>query len=328
MTRYILRRIAASALVLLLISLAVYLLFFSSAVDPARVMCGRPCYPDRLAQIKAFMQTDRSAFVQWVDFVKGLFVGRTFGAGNEAIHCAAPCVGFSFELRQPVTQLIWQRLPITASIAFGAIVVAVALGMSGGVLAALRRNTWVDQLLRGLTLVLIATPTYLLGLLALLVFGFYLNSVPVSGYVPFAESPVDWAWHLVTPWFVLGALFAASYLRFARNQMLDELGGDHLLALRATGAPRRSVLRVARRGVWVPITTMVGLDIAGLLGGAVFTERVFGIHGLGELLIDAVSRRDLGLVVGTSLFGAALVIVANLVVDIAQGLIDPRIRRG
>lgn len=328
MTRFIIKRLLSSVLVLLLISLAVYLLFFSSAVDPARVMCGRPCYPDRLAQIKAFMQTDRSAVAQWFDFLKGLFAGRTFGSGAEAVHCPAPCVGFSFELRQPVTSLIWQRLPITASIAGGAIVVALVLGMGGGVLAALRRNKPFDHIARGLTLALIATPTYLLGLLALLVFGFYLNMVPVSGYVPFRESPVDWAWHLVMPWCVLGALFAASYLRFARNQMLDELGADHLLALRATGSPRRTVLRTARRGVWVPIVTMVGLDIAGLLGGAVFTERVFGIHGLGELLIDAVSRRDLGLVVGTALFGAALVIIANLVVDIVQGLIDPRIRRG
>ncbi|GAB3707446.1 ABC transporter permease [Mariniluteicoccus flavus] len=327
MILYTLRRLVASVLVLLFISLAVYLLFFSSATDPAQVMCGRPCYPDRLAQIQAFMQTDRSAIEQWFAFLQGLFVGRTYGSGPEAVTCAAPCVGFSFELRQPVTALILERLPVTASIALGAIVVAVALGMSGGVLAALRRNKLFDQVARGISLFLLATPTYLLGLLALLVFGFALNMVPISGYVPFAESPVDWAWHLVAPWFVLGALFAASYLRFARSQMLDELGADHLRALRATGAPRRTVLRSARRGVWVPIVTMVGLDIAGLLGGAVFTERVFGIHGLGELLIDAVTRRDLGLVVGTALFGAALVIVANLVVDIVHGLIDPRIRR-
>lgn len=327
MTRYILKRLAASVLVLLAISLAVYLFFYSSAVDPARVMCGRPCQPERLAQIKEFMQTDRSAFAQWLLFLGGLFTGRTYGSGETAVHCPAPCVGFSFELRQSATSLILDRLPVTASIAVGAIVVAVALGMVFGILSALHRNRPIDHASRGVTLALIATPTYLLGLLGLLVFGFYLNMVPVSGYVPFSESPVEWAWHLVLPWCVLGALFAASYLRYVRNQMLDELGADHLLALRATGAPRRSVLRTARRGVWVPMTTMIGLDIAGLLGGAVFTEKVFGIHGLGDLLLDAVTRKDLGLVVGTSLFGAALVIVANLVVDLVHGLIDPRIRR-
>lgn len=326
MLRFVAQRVAASALILLAISLAVYLLFYSVG-EPAQIMCGRPCYPDRLEQVKAFMQTDKPALQQWFDFLRGLVAGRTFGTGPEAVACDAPCFGFSFDLRQPVTALILERLPITAAIALGAIVVAVALGMSGGIVAALRRNRPFDHLVRGLSLLILATPTYLFGLLALLVFGFALNMVPVSGYVPFAKSPIDWAWHLVTPWLVLGTIFAASYLRFARNQMLDELGADHLLALRATGAPRRTVLRSARRGVWVPIVTMVGLDIAGLLGGAIFTERVFGIHGLGELLIEAVSRRDLGLVVGTALFGAALVIVANLVVDIVHGLIDPRIRR-
>lgn len=326
MLTFVVRRTAAALAILVAISLAVYLLFYSVG-EPAQIMCGRPCQPERLAQVKAFMQTDRSAIEQWFAFLQGLVAGRTFGAGPDAVVCAAPCVGFSFDLRQPVTGLIMERLPITASIAGGAIIVAVALGMSGGVVAALRRNRLFDHVVRGLSLVVLATPTYLFGLLALLLFGFVLNMVPISGYVPFAESPIDWAWHLVTPWLVLGVIFAASYLRFARNQMLDELGADHLLALRATGAPRRTVLRAARRGVWVPIVTMVGLDIAGLLGGAIFTERVFGIHGLGELLIDAVGRRDLGLVVGVTLFAAALVIIANLVVDIIHGLIDPRIRR-
>lgn len=327
MIRFVLKRFIASVLVLLAISFCVYMLFFSSAVDPARVMCGRPCYPDRLEQIKVFMQTDRGAFRQWIDFLVGIVAGRTFGTGPEAIRCAAPCFGFSFELREPVTVLIGQRLPITASIAVGGALLALFLGMGGGVLAALRRNKPIDHVIRASTLGLIATPTYLLGLLAVLVFGFYLNMVPISGYVPFRESPIDWAWHLILPWCVIGALTASSYMRFARNQMLDELSADHLLAERATGAPRRRVLKSARRGVWIPLMTMFGLDLAGLLGGAVFTERVFGIHGLGELLIDAVTRRDLGLVVGTALFGAALVITANFVVDIVHGLIDPRIRR-
>ncbi|GAB48317.1 ABC transporter permease [Mobilicoccus pelagius] len=327
MTRFVARRVLASVLVLVAISFCVYMLFYSSAVDPARVMCGRPCRPDRLAQIKSFMQTDRDAFHQWLDFLAGLFQGRTFGSGAEAVTCVAPCVGFSFELRRPVTELILERLPVTASIAFGGALTALALGFGGGVHAALRRGRPFDHAARGVSLALIATPTYLLGLVAVLIFGFYLDMVPVSGYVPFRESPVGWAWHLVLPWLVIGALNAATYLRFARNQMLEELSAEHLRTERATGAPRRHVLRTARRGVWVPIITMFGLDLAGLLGGAVFTERVFGMHGLGDLLIDAVGRRDLGLVVGTALFGAALVIAANLVVDIVHGLIDPRIRR-
>ncbi|SER73738.1 peptide/nickel transport system permease protein [Propionibacterium cyclohexanicum] len=328
MVRFIVRRVIISVFVLLAISLCVYLIFYSSTVDPARVICGRPCQPERLTQIHQLMDIDKPAFAQWLDFVKGLFVGRTFGTGPSAMICSAPCLGYSFDLRQSVTSLIVARLPITASIAVGGAVLALFAGMASGILAARHRNRLPDHLVRGSSLVLLATPTYLLGLIAILVFGFWLNMVPVSGYVPFGESPVEWLWHLVLPWCVIAALSGSSYARYARNQMLDELGAEHLLALRATGASPRTVGRTARRGVWVPIITLFGLDLAGLLGGAVFTERVFGMHGIGDLLIDGVGRHDLGVVVGTALFGAALIIAANLVVDIAYGFIDPRVRRG
>lgn len=327
MIGFVARRVVVSVLVLLAISLCVYLLFYSAAVDPARVVCGRPCQPERLAQIKVFMQSDKPAILQWLDFVRGLVIGRTYGSGAEAVVCSAPCLGFSFDLRQPVRTLIAQRLPVTASIAVGGAALSLVIGMVGGVLAARRQGRVADYAVRGFSLTMIATPTYLLGLLAILLFGFALNMVPVSGYTNLLVSPVDWAWHLILPWCVIAALNGSTYARYARNQMLDELSAEHLLALRATGAPRRRVLRTARRGVWVPVITLFGLDLAGLLGGAIFTERVFTMHGIGDLLIDGVNRHDLGVVVGTALFGAALIVMANLVVDIVHGLIDPRVRR-
>jgi peptide/nickel transport system permease protein len=328
MTWYIIRRLVVSLLVLLAVSFCVFMLFYSGPSDPARIMCGKPCQPERLAQVKHFMGTDKGAFVQWLDFLKGLFVGRTYGSGAEAAHCAAPCFGFSFDQRQSVTTLIWSRLPVTASIAFGGAAVSLLLGMTLGPLAAIFRGRPLDGLVRGGSLLLVATPTYLLGLLAILVFGFKLNMVPVSGYVALTSDPVQWAWHLVLPWCVIGFINAAGYARFARNQMLDELGSDYLLAQRATGAPRRIVRKAARRSVWVPITTLFGLDLAMLLGGSIFTEKVFSMHGIGDLLIGGVSSHDLGIVVGTALFGAALIIIGNLVVDVVQGFIDPRVRRG
>lgn len=328
MTSYLARRLLVSLLVLLAISFCVFMLFYSGPSDPARVMCGKPCQPERLAQVKHFMGTDHSAFVQWLDFLKGLFVGRTYGTGAETAHCSAPCFGFSFDQRQSVTSLIWSRLPVTASIALGGAAVSLLVGMTLGPLAAIFRGRWPDAMVRGGSLFLVATPAYLLGLLGILLFGFQLNMVPVSGYVPLTQSPVDWAWHLILPWCVIGLINAAGYARFARNQMLDELGSDHLLAQRATGANRRTVRRTARRGVWVPITTLFGLDLAMLLSGSIFTERVFSMHGIGDLLIGGVSSHDLGIVVGTALFGAALIIVGNLIVDVVQGSIDPRVRRG
>ncbi|WP_265445795.1 ABC transporter permease [Flexivirga meconopsidis] len=328
MAWYLARRLAASVVVLLAISFCVYLLFYSGPSDPARVLCGKPCQPERLSQIKQFMGTDKSAVVQWVDFVKGLFVGRTYGTGAEAARCAAPCFGFSFDQRQSVTSLIWSRLPITASIAIGGAVVSLIVGMTLGPLAARFRGGVLDGLVRGGSLLLVAMPAYLLGLLAILVFGFQLNMVPVSGYVPLSESPVDWAWHLILPWCVLGLINGAAYARYARNQMLDELGSDYLLAERATGASARRVRRTARRSVWVPVTTLFGIDLALMLGGTIFTEKVFSMHGIGDLLLGGVSSHDLGIVVGTALFGAALIIVGNLIVDIVQGFIDPRVRRG
>lgn len=328
MITYVARRLAISLVVLLAISFCVFILFYSGPADPARVLCGKPCQPERLAQVKSFMQTDRSAIVQWLDFLRGLFVGRTYGAGAQSVHCAAPCFGFSFDQRQSVTTLIWSRLPITASIALGGAAVSLLVGMTTGPLAALHRGRLADHLMRGGSLLLVATPTYLLGLLAILLFGFKLNMVPVSGYVPLTQDPVEWAWHLVLPWCVIGLINAAAYARFARNQMLDELGADYLLAQRATGAAPRAVRKAARRSVWVPITTLFGIDLATLLGGSIFTEKVFSMHGIGDLLLGGVSAHDLGIVVGTALFGAALVIVGNLVVDIVQGVIDPRVRRG
>jgi peptide/nickel transport system permease protein len=328
MTWYVTRRLAVSLIVLLAVSFCVFMLFYSGPSDPARVMCGKPCQPERLAQVKHFMGTDKGAFVQWLDFLRGLLVGRTYGTGTEAAHCAAPCFGFSFDQRQSVTALILARLPVTASIALGGAAVSLLIGMSLGPLAAVFRGSPLDGMVRGGSLLLVAVPTYLLGLLAILLFGFKLNMVPVSGYAALTSDPVAWAWHLVLPWCVIGLINAAGYARYARNQLLDELGSDYLLAQRATGAPRRTVLRTARRSVWVPVTTLFGLDLAMLLGGSIFTERVFSMHGIGDLLIGGVSSHDLGIVVGTALFGAALIILGNLVVDILQGFIDPRVRRG
>jgi peptide/nickel transport system permease protein len=245
------------------------------------------------------------------------------------VNCQAPCFGYSFPLARPVSTLIMDRLPITASIALGAAVLWLLIGVSLGVLAALNRGRLLDRLSVGVALIGVSTPSFLLGLLAILLFGFWLNMVPVSGYVPLTESPVDWAWHLVTPWIVLALLQAASYIRLTRSQMLEELNLDHITTARAKGAGEaRVVLMHGLRGVLVPVITLFGLDLGGLLGGAILTEKVFSMQGLGDLLISAVGQLDVAVVVGVTLFSAFLIILANLVVDIVHGVLDPRVSHG
>jgi len=326
---FVIRRLFGAALVMLALSFAVYLVFYAIPADPAHLACGKPCTPDRLEQARHFMQLDQSAIQQYLSFLKGIFAGRTFGDGAAAVHCDAPCFGYSFPLARPVTTLILDRLPITASIAIGAAILWLLLGVSLGVVAALRRGRLLDRLSVGVALVGVSTPSFLLGLLAILVFGFWLNMVPVNGYVPFTESPVDWAWHLVTPWLVLAVIQAAAYIRLTRSQMIEELNLDYITTARAKGAGEsRVVVTHGLRGVLVPIITLFGLDLGALLGGAILTEKVFSMQGLGDLLISAVAQLDVAVVVGVTLFSAFLIILANLVVDIVHGVLDPRVSHG
>jgi len=326
---FVMRRLFAAVLVMLALSLAVYLIFYAIPADPAHLACGKPCTPDRLEQARHFMQLDQSTLQQYVNFLKGVFVGRTFGDGTAAVHCNAPCFGYSFPLARPVTTLIMDRLPITASIALGAAILWLLLGVSLGVIAALNRGRILDRLSVGFALIGVSTPSFLLGLLAILVFGFWLNMVPVNGYVPLTESPVDWAWHLITPWIVLAVLQAAAYIRLTRSQMLEELNLDYITTARAKGAGEaRVVLTHGLRGVLVPIITLFGLDLGALLGGAIITEKVFSMQGLGDLLISAVGQLDVAVGVGVTLFSAFLIILANLFVDIVHGVLDPRVSHG
>ncbi|MGW6275886.1 ABC transporter permease [Kribbella sp. NPDC055071] len=326
---FVIRRLFAALVVMLALSLAVYLVFYAIPADPARLACGKPCTPDRLEQARHFMQLDQSTMQQYLSFLKGIFAGRTFGDGTAAVHCNAPCFGYSFPLARSVTTLILDRLPITASIAIGAAILWLLLGVSLGIVAALNRGRLLDRLAVGVALVGVSTPSFLLGLLAILVFGFWLNMVPVNGYVPLTESPVDWAWHLVTPWLVLAVLQAASYIRLTRSQMIEELNLDYITTARAKGASEaRVVVTHGLRGVLVPVITLFGLDLGGLLGGAILTEKVFSMQGLGDLLINAVGQLDVAVVVGVTLFAAFLIILANLVVDVVHGMLDPRVSHG
>ncbi|MGC3994043.1 MAG: ABC transporter permease [Propionicimonas sp.] len=323
--RWTLTRLGGIVLVLLIVTMVTFAVFYILPADPAQLSCGKPCTPDHLAQARSVMGYDQPIWEQYLRYLGGIFTGRTFGSGGAAIHCPAPCLGWSFTQQRTVTSLIAQTLPVTASIAVGAAVLWFIVGVSAGVVAALRRGTVVDRVVMTVAIVGVSTPAYLVGLLAILLFGFILNVVPVSGYVPFATSPAQWAFHLVTPWCVLAFISAAMYARITRGQMLDVLGDDYVRTARAKGLGEARVIgRHALRNALIPVVTMFGLDLGGLLGGAVITEKVFSMYGMGALLIDSVSHTDLPVITGITIVSAAFIGIANLVVDLTYKALDPR----
>ncbi|MCC8242830.1 ABC transporter permease [Saccharothrix luteola] len=320
-------RLAGAVVVLLIVAFCTYAVFYLVPADPALASCGRPCTEQNLALARDFMGFGDPWWRQFVDFVGGIATGRTFGAGPTAITCEAPCFGYSFQQNTEVLDLIGERLPVTFSLAAGAAVLWLLTGVGAGVVAALRRGTPLDRIALAVSVAGVSAPVYLVGLLGILLFGFTLDVVPVGGYVEFATSPVDWAWRLALPWSVLAFAHAAIYTRLTRSQMLDTLDEDYIRTARAKGLTETKVVgKHALRNVLLPVVTVFGVDLGSLLGGAVITERVFGLPGLGALLIDAVNQRDLPLLLGCTLFAAFLIVTANVVVDLCYGVLDPRAR--
>lgn len=324
--RYSAGRVGGILLVLLVIAVATFAIFYLLPSDPARLACGRPCSEANLVRLREYMGVDQPWFVQLGEFLKGIVVGRTFGEGA-AVTCAAPCFGYSFLRGASVTDLVAARFPATASIAIGGAVLFLLVGIAGGLLAALRRNSPLDRGVMVAAITGMSTPMYLAGVLTILLFAFTLRWLPASGYVPFADSPVEWLRHLVLPWVSIAFVSAAVYARLTRAEMLEVSGLDYIRTARAKGLRESRVVgRHALRTALLPVITVFGLDLGVLLGGAIIIEKVFAIPGLGALLLEAVSAVDVQLIVGLTLFSAFLVIALNLLVDLFYGILDPRVR--
>ncbi|MFZ7087021.1 ABC transporter permease [Curtobacterium sp. RRHDQ10] len=325
--RFVVLRLLGAVVVLFVVAAVTYALFTLLPTDAARSICDKPCTPARLQQVQAFIGTDLPWWQQFAGYLGGIVAGRSFGSGSTAIQCAAPCFGYSFQLHESVTTLILSRLPVTASIAVGAAVLWLVTGVAGGAASALRRGSLLDRSVMTIAVAGVSAPAYLVGLLAILLFGFVLRVLPTGGYVAFADDPVQWFLHLVLPWCVLAFLSAAIYARLTRGEMLEVMGQDHIRTARAKGLTEsRVVVRHGLRNALLPVVTLFGLDLGTLLGGTVITEKVFSMQGIGALLIDAVHSLDLQVVVGFTLFSAFLIVAANLLVDLFYGVIDPRVR--
>lgn len=328
MGAYIVRRLVAMVLMLVALSMITFLIFNALPADPARLTCGKACTPQVIEANRARLGLDKPIYEQYAVFAKGIVAGRTYGEGTSvSFDCSRPCLGYSFRKGEEVTDLLWSRFPVTAQLALGAFVLWIVFGVSIGIIAALRRGRWQDRTIMGFALIGYSFPSFFIGLILVFFIQIKWGLIGFEGYVPIYENPAKWFSGYILPWTALALLYAAFYARLTRNQMLETMGEDYIRTARAKGLPERTVIgKHGLRAGLTPIVTAAGLDLAGLLGGAIITEQVFGLNGIGKLAIQSVVDSDLPIITGTVLVAATLIIVANLVVDILYAVIDPRVR--
>ncbi|MFI8825129.1 ABC transporter permease [Streptomyces sp. NPDC053431] len=328
MTRYLLKRVAQAVAVLFAITATAFGLFHAAPSDPALIACGPRCTSAQLAAVRTSMGLDQPIASQFTDYVGGIVVGRTIAdVDGTPIPCPAPCLGYSYTLHQPVLTAIGDRLPVTVSIAVGALAVILVLGVGSGLVAALRRGTATDRLLSGFNLLGASVQISFLGYVVLFLLVYSTGLFPPPRYVPFADRPGQWALGLILPWLVLGFVNAAVYARLTRSQMLETMHHGYVRTARAKGlGTLRTHLRYTARGAAGPLVQLLGLEVGALLGGAFITETVFGLGGVGKLAVDAVTGNDLPTVVGTVLVAAFFVVVFVAVADLVVAWLDPRVR--
>lgn len=324
---YIIRRVVALLAMLLALTIIVFLLFSAVPADPAALTCSKSCTPQIIAANRVRLGLNLPLYQQYWEFLKGIFVGRTYGSGSASFGCSTPCLGYSFVQGDTVTHLITSRLPVTIYLAVGAFVLWMIAGISSGIIAALNRGRALDRGLLGFALIGYSFPSFFIGLVLLYLIRFKLQLITISAYV----GPTDNFWqffqYMILPWVTAALLFAAFYTRLTRTQMLETMGEDYIRTARAKGVSERVVVgQHALRAGLTPLVTAAGLDFANLLGGAVITEQIFSLPGVGRLAIMSVVELDLPVITGTVLIAGTFVLVANLIVDLLYAVIDPRVR--
>jgi peptide/nickel transport system permease protein len=318
MTAYIVRRLLWVIVLLFLVSAITFVIFFAlPSADPAQLRAGRQPNPALVEAIRHQLKLDKPLPVQYWLYMKRLVLHFDFG--------------YSYQNNIAVKTQIFDRLPATVSLALGAAVVWLLIGITVGTISAIRRRSLFDRVAMGGALVGISAPVYWLGLLSLFLFANDIGKIkifPGSGsYVPLTQDPAKWFTSLILPWFVLAASFAAFYARLLRSNLIEVMSEDYIRTARAKGLrERRVVLRHGIRSAITPIVTAAGLDIGILLGGAILTESVFNIPGIGRLAFDSIQNSDLPMIQGTVLLGAFFIVIMNLVVDVLYAFIDPRVR--
>ena len=331
MARFLIRRTAALIALLIATSIITFLLYNLGPADVAANTCGKTCSPERIAQTKVALGLDQPLTTQYLQYMKGLVVGREMGPPSGRYHCDWPCFGRSFQNNQFVWDVIKQALPYTVSLAVGAAIIWLTVGVTFGIFAGLNRGKWQDKLAVALSSFGVSLPVPLIGLTLILLVNTKWQLLPYTGSAstwPW-DPPGPWAWfqNYLLPWLTLAAVFSAAYVRLTRANMIETMGEDYIRTARAKGLPKRTVtLKHGLRAAITPIVTIFGLDLGGLLGGAVLTEQIFSLPGLGKTSVNAVISDDLPIIIGIVLVAAFFIIFANIIVDILYAVIDPRVR--
>jgi peptide/nickel transport system permease protein len=317
MASYIARRLLWTVLLLLVISAVTFLIFYVlPSGDAATARAGRDPSPALVAAIRHQLGLDQSLLHQYWNYTERLFFHFDFG--------------HSFRNNTSVKSLIFSRLPNTVFLVVGAAIIWFSSGVFIGIVSAIKRGSFWDRLLMGGALVLISAPVYWLGLVCLFLFSNDIGKFhifPGAGAYQDAHGFLDKCWSLVMPWLVLAAAFAAVYARLLRANLLETMSEDYIRTARAKGLrEKRVILRHGVRSAITPVVTVLGLDIGILMGGAILTETVFNIDGIGRLSYDAILRGDLSVIQGTTIVLATAVALMSLLVDILYAFLDPRVR--
>ncbi len=319
MLRYFIRRLLWSCVLFIAVTLVTFVIFFVIPADPARQVCGQRATATCIERARHFLGLDQPMIVQYGRFLDRLVVHQSLGR--------------SFTNRQDVTKSVLNAAPVTASLVFGGAVLWLLVSIPIGILSALRPRSLLDRVTMVAVLIGISAHPVWIGLLGAYFIGFKLQLVPITGYCDlFSPSgdcggPTQWAYHLILPWCCFAVLFAATYVRMIRAYTMETLNEDYVRTARAKGAPETRVLRAhVLRNAMLPIVTILGMDLGLALGGAFFTESVFGLPGLGRLAVGAIDNFDLPTVQGVVVFATICILVFSLVVDTLYAWIDPRIR--
>jgi len=329
MIQYVIRRCLWAVVLMFAVTVISFILFFLIPANPAQLACGRACTPATIARVAHYLGTDRPVWVQY-----GKFIGRLSPIDFSAPGFKRPDLGRSFVNREPVDYLVGQAAPVTASLVIGGAILWMLIAIPVGVLSALRPRSLMDRTSMTLVLIGISAHPIWIGLIFSYFFGYKWHITPIAGYANFftplygqPSGPVQWAYHMILPWVTFAILFAALYVRMIRANVLETMNEDYVRTARAKGAPEWVVMRShILRNSLLPVVTLLGMDVATALGGAVFTETIYNLPGLGHLAIQALGAYDSPTVMGTIVFATIAIIVLNLAVDLLYAWIDPRIR--
>ena len=312
MLAFTIRRLLSTVMVMGTVAVFIFLLLHLSPGDPAAIIVGDNATPAQIDAVRKQLGLDDPLAVQFVRWLSGVLRGD---------------LGISIFSHEPVNKLIGQRIEPTVSLAATTILLAVAIAVSFGVLAAWKAGTWIDRLVMVLSVVGFSVPVFVVGYLLIYLFSIKLGLLPVQGYAPLADGFVPWIRHLILPSIALGLAYVALIARITRTTMLDVLAEDYMRTARAKGVATGPLLmKHALKNAGVPIVTVIGIGVALLIGGVVITETVFNIPGVGRLVVDAISQRDYPIIQGVTLIFSGVYVVVNLIVDLSYTVIDPRIR--